>query len=756
MSLPLIQLRSPTLLAIALLMVGIFTLLLWRRTLPRATKILAIIAAACLAIAAGQPTYDGSASAEDITVLVDLSASTRGATYRGPQALQRRLGQLLGDRPYQLQYFAGTTTTTPPPGDPLPDLPADRTIFTPPASGVAIVFSDGRFELPATAPPTYIVIDPALDRPVDARMSSVDVQMNQLRAAFANNGPPREIVWTGVSDSAPDRIAGDYTLQADLSPNADRAAVRLSTGDNWPENDAMATVRPPPTDLERWWVGRDDPGAPWRRFAPADLPTDATALLGVSVIVLQNVSIDELPLQRQLLLDRYVRRLGGTLILLGGDAAFTAGGYAGSALDALSPLASSPPQPTVEWTILTDASGSMAAPAGGGGTRFDAAVTAARTAVAALPPNDTVSVGSFARDVRWWSTGRSVTDTLPAIATAPPIAPNGPTNLAAALDAIVAAPSSKARQILLITDGGADPVNVAPRVEQLRNAASRLNVLSIGNGPASDSLAQIAVATGGTVVTEADPARWSRAAAQLLRAAIAGELRTSPARGGFSGELATAGDVEAAPWNPLWPRAGATVVATNTAGGEPLAAWWNAGTGRVIAFAYTPPTATVALATERLARPPRDERFAVRWDESKNGTRMLIDAVERGRPLNGAAVVLDITGESRPVPQVAPGRYELTIDPSPSAALATVLHDGQVIARRALPARYAPEFAAIGNDYAAMRALAERTGGAVVNPAVVTPLDLPRDANRVSLTPPLAMLGGFFVATALIAWRRGS
>src|SRR2546423_6629369 len=64
----------------------------------------------------------------EVLVMVDVSPSTRTASYRNRAALNRRISQLLGGMPHRALLFA--ETNRPDTGaDPLPDLSAERTIF---------------------------------------------------------------------------------------------------------------------------------------------------------------------------------------------------------------------------------------------------------------------------------------------------------------------------------------------------------------------------------------------------------------------------------------------------------------------------------------------------------------------------------------------------------------------------------------------------------------------------------------------------
>jgi hypothetical protein len=192
-------------------------------------------------------------------------------------------------------------------------------------------------------------------------------------------------------------------------------------------------------------------------------------------------------------------------------------------------------------------------------------------------------------------------------------------------------------------------------------------------------------------------------------------------------------------------------------GRVPLGARWTVGAdGAVTAFGFTPTPAELEAIATHVARPPRDPRFTVTWDA---GARLRVRVDAAGQPSNGLSLRLELTPTDGPssvrdIPQVAPGRYEITL-PAPRTPTFGAVRSDRVIDRAALPGRYAPEFDAIGNDYDAMRRLASQTGGRVIDPAWTKPLDMPFPTREVALTPLLTLAGGVLLVAALVRWRIG-
>lgn len=738
--LPTITFDSPVPLAIGLaLAITAMVIAAFRRvSAPLLSYILVGFGLALVAIAVGEPHVARDAD-QRVAVMVDLSASTRGAAYHDEQVLRADIEQLLRDRPYTITRFGDGNN--------------DRTTWTPPAPGTAAVllFSDGRFEPPATSPPVYAVIDPALNRPADAAVTSLEHRGDQLVVTTANTGPPRQLWITGATAATqPIAPSGTRTIAIPAASDATNSMAQLHGADTWPENDALSLMTPPPAMSERWWIGDGAPSGDWRRISADELPTDPAAWLAPSVIVLHNIPAGSIPPAQAERLHQYIRDLGGGLLILGGNRAFAAGGYEGSVLGDLSPLASSPPTPAAHWTFLLDASGSMAG-ADAGRTRLSAAVAAAKEAIAQLPPNDLLSVGGFSDELQWWMRGVPVRDrTLPDVP-----APRGSTNLEPALRAVSASlDRTVANPIVLMTDGQVQLPAADEIAKALAAANARVHVFAIGTGTGLPALRQLAEATGGTFAEETDAARWAAGLAALLRQVSPHHWMTTPVEVHFT-DLPS---VTAPAWNRTWLKAGADELARTT--GEdavPMAARTNVGSGAVAAVAFRPPDAHVEAMTALVQSPPRDPRLMVSW---RTGRDLIIelDAVDDAQPINGLSptVVLSTpagSSETFSLPQTAPGRYALTLAAPRSSVLATLHASGRVIDRFAVAGRYAAEFDGIGNDHEALASLAKRTGGRIIEPHDRRPLSIRARGATWRLTPYLAAAGALLIGLGLVAWR---
>jgi hypothetical protein len=318
---------------------------------PRAALVLAAIGAVLIALAAGGLAWLRPAT-RPIAVLADVSPSTRDAVYRSAVTFTERVNQLVGDNiPFDLVCF-GARIGSDSVDSLVAELPGRSTVLPSSDAPAILLFSDGRFAAaPSTLPPVYVVIDPNLEHAKDAAVTSLEARGDTVTIGVRNSGDaPRALELHGVTPAGVASVQpGSYTLTRKVAPNAESISATFAPGDKWPENDSLRTWPAPAAALQRWWIGRDGGTTPanatWQLRNAAQLPTELAAYLGVSLVVLDDVPADAIEDARRAALNRYVREFGGGLLILGGEHAFAAGGYAGTTLDTLSPLASTPPRP---------------------------------------------------------------------------------------------------------------------------------------------------------------------------------------------------------------------------------------------------------------------------------------------------------------------------------------------------------------------------------------------------------------------------
>ncbi|MGN6727420.1 MAG: VWA domain-containing protein, partial [Tepidisphaeraceae bacterium] len=615
------------------------------------------------------------------------------------------------------------------------ELPIDHTRLEAPADADAILLlSDGRFTAPSDLPPVYPVIDPALDAVNDGQITDMTAVQGRVIVTAHVRGGERRLHVTGASVQPTDMSAGEPVAIGQIDPGAKRIVAELDPADAWPENDRMAIAPLPDVPTERWAIGLTVPGLV--SMSAADCPTDVADYLPAACVVLAT----DAPLSDRAAatLAAYVDQLGGTLLCVGPARRLP------PVLRQIVPMTSEPPTARRRWTLLLDASGSMAATDAAGSTRWSVMVQAAEHAVARLPANDWVTVMTFAR-----STEPIITDATPdaaqrALQAIAPREPAGPTGLAAALDSIAASTGAADTRVLLVSDGDA-PLPEAPALAQRLNAA-RVNVFALTTSP-SAPVAALAKATGGEQLVREAPADWAAAMDTLSQAGDDTGVRsvTSPGRDALAGlsvrmDEATHGYVKASvqllAGDAEWP----------------LIATWQSGAGHAVSLVGRPDRDGLLQVVQRLEQRPVDPRFEARWDAATS--RVQITAADATGPLNGLVITLVCGGESIAFDQAAPGQYEAPTPRQAEPSLAVVRLGGRVIARHMLAGRCARDFDDLGNDRGALQALATRTGGAVIGPGNVSPIafDFVREVR--SLTGLWAGAGFACVLGAVGCWVR--
>ncbi|MEA2736038.1 MAG: hypothetical protein QOE14_2489, partial [Humisphaera sp.] len=770
-------LASPALFAAAALLalLAVVIAILRHVILPRSAIFMMIVGLVCICLGAGGLTWNRRLVGH-VAVVVDVSPSTASATFHDPQKLAARLKQLLGKTRYTLYQLSDGVS--PAAASSLESLPLEvscrATVYAPPPGADAVVlFSDARFATPPTtattapAPQTFIVADSALEQPPDTALERLDVRggdtvVATLRNASANTAQPPQLTLVGTDIKNAPVAAGRYVITGNITPGAREVTGWLRPGDPWMMNNSLSIRIPPRLVAQKWWIGSGPaPSAEWIRIDPADAPADLADYLAPGVIVLDNVAADALPNVARARLRDYVRDLGGGIVILGGDHAYAAGGYAGTTLENLSPLASTPPKPAAQWLLLADSSGSMARTIGDN-SRWHFAVNAIGQVIMRLPADDTISVGNFSEGLRWWFAGKSVREAQSGFTSPKELRPHGPTNLAGALRLVAdTADGAMPTQLLLVTDAEARIDNAIFLADALASKQVHVSVLATENVPADNALRIIADRTGGRIAGQNDPRQWAAELKQLMRAASPPRLGREPITVRFTDSGPHFAPQQVSPWNHAWLKRDATELAigtTNSRERVPAVAAWNVGAGAVISAAFSPSPAIAESLADRVATPPRNPHFRVTHDATRE-LRVTLDASSDTAYLNGLAprleLSLDATRSSDGVAmtQTAPGRYEASVAAPSRPMFASVWLNGRLLDRFAVAGRYTPEFEAIGNDLAAMNSIARATGGAVIDPGNIAPLQFGWPTRPIALAPYLAAAGAAFLLAGLVRWR---
>lgn len=339
---------------------------------------------------------------------------------------------------------------------------------------------------------------------------------------------------------------------------------------------------------------------------PADLHVGH--LTGTRAVILNNVAAYHLPTDFLRALDVFVRVQGGGLLMVGGKHAFGAGGYYGSAIDSLLPVAmelrEEHRQYPVAMAIVLDRSGSMSAgvPGGSGLTKMDLANEGAAEAISLLGEQDVITV--FAVD----SSPHLVVPVLPIhesrehlINTVRAIRSQGGgiyvyNGLNAAWEALQQT-NDVQRHIVLFADAAdaEQPGDYQRLLRTIRQQGGTVSVIGLGTPSDRDAafLSDIAKHGEGRIFFAQNPhelpALFAQETVSVARAMFVeepvGVQGTGTWRDLAAEPLAWLSGVDG--YNLSYGRPGATVAAVSTDDYRaPLTAFWQRGAGRTAAVTF--------------------------------------------------------------------------------------------------------------------------------------------------------------------------
>lgn len=553
------------------------------------------------------------------------------------------------------------------------------------------------------------------------------------------------------------------------------------------------------------------PAAVWRDAGlsvevvpPTAVPGDMLALEAFDLVVLENVPADAVPIAVQEQLVRFVRDMGGGLVMIGGPDSFAAGGWKGSALEAVLPVLLDLPErvisPRTAILFVLDDSGSMRRYVlGSARTQQELANDAAALAIKSLAKTDLVGVIAFNSDADVVAPlgPNSAPDATAERVRA--ISPGGGTNAVDALELARremqrAGAAAKIKQIVVLSDGRSQGEESLPGMcEAFARDGVRVSTIAVGDDAALRTMAEMARRGNGTFYHALNPDALPRIFLKAVRTVrsplIREEAFTPLARDAGSPLLAGLGAVP-----PLEGLSLASVreepsvtTALVTPGGEPVLAHWNAGLGQVVAFTsdashwaegwigwegYRRLWTSVA---RQAGRPAAARGFSASARVENGDMTLRVEAAdEGGRPLESLSMPATLyapSGASREVSltQTGPGVYEgraAVSETGSHVALVRPSAGGRRLPPVVVGATKSEgaEFRSLKSDEALLRGIAETTGGRVVSLADVrggmlfdraglTPREALRPLRSLLLLWAIGVLLAD-IATRRIAWDR--
>jgi Ca-activated chloride channel homolog len=481
-----------------------------------------------------------------------------------------------------------------------------------------------------------------------------------------------------------------------------------------------------------------------------EFPQTLSEIERFDFLVMSDIGVESVSQGAQAALGRYVRELGGGLMMAGGPRGFGLGGWQGTEVERLLPVRMESErrrdQPSVALALVIDRSGSMQ------GTPLTLAQSAAVETARALGPDDLIEVVAFDTEPDRVVRMQSARNRVRIENELRRLRPGGGTAIFPALDAAaqdLAVTRAITRHVILLTDGEGQP-DEPPRLQTLVESmfGDGVTVSAVGFGTTVNRplLENIARRGHGRSYFTADahnlPQIFLRETNLVARSAAV-EEPVAPRVVTQASFLRELGSAVPYLYGYVSTRAKASpaqvLLETDGANPEPLLARWRVGLGWSLAW-------TSDLKNRWAVEWVRWPRWAAFWTQLvrehmrqrqqndlgihaemiAGNVHVSVDAInDHDRFDNGLTSELILRGpqpngrEDRvPMRQVAPGRYEADIPLNRYGAFTLrALHrrDGRVVAEShgQVNNPYPREYAVLEPNTVLLTSLAHATGGSV-------------------------------------------
>ncbi|HEY7168858.1 MAG TPA: VWA domain-containing protein [Candidatus Binatia bacterium] len=486
------------------------------------------------------------------------------------------------------------------------------------------------------------------------------------------------------------------------------------------------------------------------------LPENESLTIGelsaFDLMVLDNVPAFKLSQGKMENIEKYVRDLGGGLLVIGGSQSYGAGGYYRTPLERVLPVDMRPPVrldlPHVAIVFVLDKSGSMGA-GPEGSTKLDLAKAAAIAAADVMNPTDQVGILAF--DASWdWTLpfravgkGEWITDKLASVES------DGGTDMYKALVEAyraIARKEASIKHVLVLSDGLTDKMDFHSLITRMARDGITVSTVSVGNDADVQLMADIARDGKGRGYVALDPQTIPQiftTESLLISRDLLVEKPVKPLIVSATGPLKGISQASLPPLRGYvltYPKPRSELLMK--ADTDPLLVSWRYGLGRVIAFTSDLsgrwgkewlvwsglPQWTSQLARDALRRSVEGQ---VRSNFQADGEQVKVVtdvASADGKFLNHLNLRANLTTPNLTTSealfrQIAPGRYEGRFHPGQRGIHFLTLYAQRKPGEENLPlatipyiSPYPKEYRELRPNIALLSRIAEETGGQMLDP----------------------------------------
>lgn len=476
----------------------------------------------------------------------------------------------------------------------------------------------------------------------------------------------------------------------------------------------------------------------------AGLPSNLSSILKYDAIIFDNVSGTDVGAQQMNVIEQAVQQFGVGFMMTGGDQSYGLGGYFKTPIERILPVEmevkGKHELPSLGLVIVMDRSGSMS------GVKMELAKEAAARSLELLREDDTVGVIAF--DDKPWQIipTEKLGDPKEAIDKVLSVSPGGGTEIYNSLEEAYAQLENlklQRKHIILLTDGQSATSNdYDTLIEGGKDNSITLSTVSIGDDADKALLESLAMTGSGRYYDVSDattiPAILSRETIMMSRTYIVDDpFYPVVYESGWS-DLFNDGVPEMNSYIATTAKNTASV-ALESEQGDPLLATWNYGIGRTAA--YTSGSGSWSGGFQSWKNWPafwnrtvsellpsfKEIPFAV--TSQGQGVYLVEDPSRQSAIIDVKAINEqgeDVALKSEPV---APGKVEVAIDAEPGVVFFSISNENGDRYKTGLTIPYGDEYKMSEPNLQMLSALAERSGGQVLESLDAAYRDIPFESG---------------------------